>query len=149
MGCLCHLEDRVLIAAANHRAPQRLSGLKIGFDHLHSSLLVIGVIALPEADIKRGTFAAYSLLVSHTLVCDKCPAPGIDVCNLEQLITSTHEQWKDVHEQVLDVFKPPHCQLRPGRHHLVSDSAHHSYTNIHVSTDGGKYLLDLHLNEVL
>ena len=62
MGCLCHLEDRVLIVAANHRAPQRLPGLQIGFDHLHGSLLVIGVLALPEADIKRGTFATCSLL---------------------------------------------------------------------------------------
>ena len=91
MGCLCHLEDRVLVVAANHRAPQRLSGLQIGFDHLHGSLLVIGVLTLPEADIKRGTFATCSLLVSHTLVCDECPAPGIDVCNLEQLITTIHE----------------------------------------------------------
>ena len=99
MGCLCHLEDRVLVVAANHRAPQRLSGLKIGFDHLHGSLLVIGVLTLPEADIKRGTFATCSLLVSHTLVCDECPAPGIDVCHLEQMITSIHEHKKGVHEQ--------------------------------------------------
>ena len=53
MGCLCHLEDRVLIVAANHRAPQRLPGLQIGFDHLHGSLLVIGVLTLPEADIRE------------------------------------------------------------------------------------------------
>ena len=106
------------------------------------------MLTLPEADIKRGTFATCSLLVSHTLVCDECPAPGIDVCNLEQLITSIHEHWKDVHERIFDVLKPPHCQLRPGRRHLVSDSAHHSNKNIQVSTDRGTYLSDMHLNEV-
>merc|ERR1719500_1107498 len=68
--CVCvevSLHYRVFVAAAHHWALHRLLALLTFFEHLHCSLLVVGVLAL---------------LVGHTLVSDQCPAPRVCVSHL-------------------------------------------------------------------